>query len=82
MIEAVGGFVEIHVATPIETCEIARPQRPVRQGAGRADSGVHRGVRLVRNPENPELSIDTTDQDIDAVVQQILLKLEHEGYLR
>ena len=29
-----------------------------------------------------ELAIDTTSLGIDEAVQQILLKLEHEGYLR
>jgi sulfate adenylyltransferase len=33
-------------------------------------------------PENAELAIDTTSLGIDEAVQQILLKLEHEGYLR
>jgi sulfate adenylyltransferase len=33
-------------------------------------------------PERPELVIDTTGLGIDEAVQQILLKLEHEGYLR
>ena len=33
-------------------------------------------------PEDPELSIDAQAGGIDEVVQQILLKLEHGGYLR
>ena len=33
-------------------------------------------------PERPELAIDTTNLGIDEAVQQILLKLEYEGYLR
>jgi sulfate adenylyltransferase len=32
--------------------------------------------------EQPELAIDTTGLGIDEAVQRILLKLEHEGYLR
>lgn len=33
-------------------------------------------------PENSELAIDSTTLGIDEALQQILLKLEHEGYLR
>jgi sulfate adenylyltransferase len=33
-------------------------------------------------PEHPELAVDTTSLGIDEAVQQIMLKLEHEGYLR
>jgi sulfate adenylyltransferase len=33
-------------------------------------------------PEKPEIAIDTTSLTVDEAVQRILLKLEHEGYLR
>jgi sulfate adenylyltransferase len=82
MIEAVGGFVEIHVATPIETCE-SRDRKGLyakaRAGLIPEFTGVSDPYEV---PEKPELSIDTTGLGIDEAVQQILLKLEHEGYLR
>lgn len=82
MIEAVGGFVEIHVATPIETCE-SRDRKGLyakaRAGLIPEFTGVSDPYEV---PENPELAIDTTGIGIDEAVQQILLKLEHEGYLR
>lgn len=82
MIEAVGGFVEIHVATPIETCE-SRDRKGLyakaRAGLIPEFTGVSDPYEV---PEKPELAIDTTNQGIDEAVQQILLKLEHEGYLR
>jgi sulfate adenylyltransferase len=82
MIEAVGGFIEIHVATPIETCE-GRDRKGLyakaRAGLIPEFTGVSDPYEV---PENPELSIDTTGLGIDEAVQQILLKLEHEGYLR
>jgi len=82
MIEAVGGFVEIHVATPIETCELRD-----RKGLyAKACAGLIPEFTGVSDPyevpEKAELAIDTTNQGIDEAVQQILLKLEHEGYLR
>lgn len=82
MIEAVGGFVEIHVATPIETCE-SRDRKGLyakaRAGLIPEFTGVSDPYEV---PEKPELEIDTTGLAIDEAVQQILLKLEHEGYLR
>ncbi|MFZ3174363.1 MAG: adenylyl-sulfate kinase, partial [Thiobacillus sp.] len=82
MIEAVGGFIEIHVSTPIETCE-SRDRKGLyakaRAGLIPEFTGVSDPYEV---PENPELAIDTTHLGIDEAVQQILLKLEHEGYLR
>jgi sulfate adenylyltransferase len=82
MIEAVGGFVEIHVATPIETCE-SRDRKGLyakaRAGLIPEFTGVSDPYEV---PERPELAIDTTSLGIDEAVQQVLLKLEHEGYLR
>jgi len=82
MIEAVGGFVEIHVATPIETCE-ARDRKGLyakaRAGLIPEFTGVSDPYEV---PENAELAIDTTSLGIEEAVQQVLLKLEHEGYLR
>ncbi|MEQ1591251.1 MAG: adenylyl-sulfate kinase [Thiobacillaceae bacterium] len=82
MIEAVGGFVEIHVATPIETCE-GRDRKGLyakaRAGLIPEFTGVSDPYEV---PEKPELAIDTTGLGIDEAVQQILLKLELEGFLR
>jgi sulfate adenylyltransferase len=33
-------------------------------------------------PEAPELAIDTSQYSVEEAVQQVVLKLEHEGYLR
>ena len=82
MIEAVGGFVEIHVATPIETCE-SRDRKGLyakaRAGLIPEFTGVSDPYEI---PANPEIVIDTTGLNVDEAVQRILLKLEHEGYLR
>ena len=82
MIEGVGGFVEIHVATPIETCE-SRDRKGLYAKARAGLIPEFTGVSdPYEAPENPELAIDTTSVGIDEAVQQILLKLEREGYLR
>lgn len=82
MIEAVGGFIEIFVATPIETCE-SRDRKGLyakaRAGLIPEFTGVSDPYEI---PEKPELAIDTTGLGIDEAVQQVLLKLEQEGYLR
>lgn len=82
MVEAVGGFVEIHVATPIETCE-SRDRKGLyakaRAGLIPEFTGVSDPYEV---PANPEIVIDTTALKVDEAVQRILLKLEHEGYWR
>ncbi len=82
MVEAVGGFVEIHVATPIETCE-SRDRKGLyakaRAGLIPEFTGVSDPYEI---PEHPELAIDTTSLGIEEAIQQILHKLELEGYLR
>lgn len=82
MIEQYGGFFEIHVATPIETCE-ARDRKGLyakaRAGIVKEFTGVSDPYEV---PEHPELAIDTSNVSVDEAVQRILLKLEREGYLR
>ena len=82
MIEPLGGFLEVFVATPIETCELRDRKglyAKARAGLIKEFTGVSDPYEI---PERPELSIDTTDLSVDEAVQRILLKLEHEGYLR
>lgn len=82
MIGAVGGFFEIHVATPIETCE-SRDRKGLYAKARAGLIPEFTGVSdPYETPEHPELAIDTTCVGIDEAVQQILLKLGHEGFLR
>lgn len=82
MIQPLGGFFEVYVATPIETCE-SRDRKGLyakaRAGLIKEFTGVSDPYEI---PERPELAMDTTDVTADEAVQQILLKLEHEGYLR
>ena len=82
MVEAAnGGFIEIHVATPIEECE-----RRDRKGLyAKARAGQITGFTGVDDPYEapvePELRIDTTDCTPDEAAQQVLLKLESLGYI-
>ncbi|HYP67650.1 MAG TPA: adenylyl-sulfate kinase [Thiobacillaceae bacterium] len=82
MIEGIGGFIEVHVSTPIETCE-SRDRKGL---YAKARAGLIPEVTGVSDPyevpEHPEIAVDTTDLEVDEAIQRILPKLEHEGYLR
>ncbi|MBC7985688.1 MAG: bifunctional sulfate adenylyltransferase/adenylylsulfate kinase [Sphingomonadaceae bacterium] len=81
MIEPVGGFIEIHVSTPLEVCE-ARDRKGL---YAKARAGVLKEFTGISDPyeepENPEMRIDTTEITIDQAAQQVLLKLENLGFL-
>jgi sulfate adenylyltransferase len=81
LIETYGGFVEVHVATPIEECE-----RRDRKGMyAKARAGLIKGFTGVddpyETPENPELRIDTTALRPDEAAREVLLLLGQKGYI-
>jgi sulfate adenylyltransferase len=82
MVEAAnGGFIEIHVATPLAECE-----RRDRKGLyAKARAGQIKGFTGIDDPYeapvDPELRIDTTDSTPEEAAQQVLLKLEHLGFI-
>jgi sulfate adenylyltransferase len=80
-IEAYGGFIEIHVATPIEVCE----KRDRKGMYAKARAGLIKGYTGVddpyEDPQSPELSIDTTEITPDEAAQQIMLLLQQEGFI-
>jgi sulfate adenylyltransferase len=82
MIEQWGGFIEVHIATSVEVCE----QRDRKGLYAKARAGLIPEFTGISDPyevpENPELRIDTALYSVDEAVQMIVLKLEHEGYLR
>lgn len=82
MIEPLGGFVEIHVATSLEVCE-SRDRKGLyakaREGIIKEFTGISDPYEA---PENPELRIDTVDCTPDEAAQRIILKLENMGYIK
>ncbi len=80
-IEAYGGFIEVHVATPIETCET----RDRKGMYAKARAGLIKGFTGVDDPyevpESPEVIIDTTNLTPDEAAQEILLLLGQKGYI-
>ena len=81
LISKVGGYIEVHVSTPLETCE----KRDVKGLYAKARKGIIKGFTGIddpyENPINPELSIDTSNISQEEAVQQVLIYLENEGFL-
>ena len=80
-IEPYGGFIEIHVATPIEVCE----KRDRKGMYAKARAGLIKGFTGVDDPyeapENPEVCIDTTNLTPTEAVQEILRYVGQSGYI-
>ena len=82
MIEPLGGFLEIHVATPLEVCE----QRDRKGLYAKARAGLIKGFTGIddpyEEPQNPEIRIDTGELTPDLAAHRILITLEKLGYIR
>jgi sulfate adenylyltransferase len=82
MIESYGGFVETHVATPLEVCE----QRDRKGLYAKARAGIIKGFTGISDPyeapEQPEMRIDTSELTPDLVAHRILVKLESMGFIK
>jgi len=76
-----GGFIEVHVATPLEVCE----KRDCKGLYAKARQGVIKQFTGISDPYeppvNPEIVIDTSAVSCREAVNQIMLHLEQEGYL-
>jgi sulfate adenylyltransferase len=81
MIKPGGGFVLVHVATPLEVCE----QRDRKGLYAKARAGVIKQFTGISDPyEEPrdaKVSIDTTEVTPEEAAQQVILYLEREGYI-
>ena len=80
-IEVHGGFIEVHVATPLEECE----KRDRKGMYAKARAGLIKGYTGIddpyEEPKAPELYIDTTDITPDEAAQEILLFLGQKGFI-
>lgn len=81
-IAPVGGFIEIHVATPLEVCE-ERDRKGLyalaRAGKIKEFTGISDPYEA---PENAEMVIDTVGISPDLAAHRILVKLESMGFIR
>ncbi|MBE3134358.1 MAG: adenylyl-sulfate kinase, partial [Acidobacteria bacterium] len=80
-IEPLGGFLLVHVATPLAVCE----QRDRKGLYARARAGTLQQFTGISDPYEPpadaDLVIDTADVSQEAAAQQIMLSLQARGYL-
>jgi sulfate adenylyltransferase len=80
-VEPGGGFMLVHIATPIEVCE----DRDRKGLYAKARAGILKEFTGISDPyEEPadaELVIDTTKLSPEESAQEILLYLEREGYI-
>jgi sulfate adenylyltransferase len=81
MIEPLGGYVLVHVDTPIETCE----ERDRKGLYAKARAGIIKEFTGISDPyETPadaDVVLRTEELSPEQAAQQILLHLEHEGYV-
>ncbi|MGR3493717.1 bifunctional sulfate adenylyltransferase/adenylylsulfate kinase [Citreimonas sp.] len=80
-IEQYGAFVEVHVATPLEECELRDRKglyKLAREGKIKEFTGISDPYDV---PENPELRVDTVNIDVDNCAHQVILKLESMGLI-
>ena len=81
MVESGGGFLLVHVDTPIEVCE-ARDRKGL---YAKARAGIVKEFTGISDPyeapDDADVVIDTADTTASEAAQQIILHLEHEGYI-
>ncbi len=81
MIGARGGFLLVHVATPLEVCE----QRDRKGLYAKARAGVVKEFTGISDPyeepDDSEVGIDTTETTPEEAAQEIMLHLEQAGYV-
>src|SRR5438270_11607251 len=81
MIEPHGGFILVHIATPIEVCE----QRDRKGLYAKARAGILKEFTGISDPyEEPkdaEVVINTADLTPEEAAQEIILHLEREGFI-
>jgi sulfate adenylyltransferase len=81
MISEYGGFIEVHVATPLEECE-ARDRKGL---YAKARAGLLKGFTGIddpyETPASPEIVVETQTMSAEDAAHAILLHVRKEGYL-
>jgi len=81
MVEPGGGFILVHIATPLEVCE----QRDRKGLYAKARAGLVKQFTGISDPydlpSDADVVINTTETTPDEAAQEILLHLEREGYI-
>jgi sulfate adenylyltransferase len=81
LISHYGGYLEVYVNTPLEVCE----RRDVKGLYAKARQGLIKQVTGIDDPYEvpvgPEIVVDSSSEDPEALAQIILLRIEQLGYL-
>jgi len=81
MIEPYGGFILVHVATPVEVCE----QRDRKGLYAKARAGIIKEFTGISDPyelpTDAEVTINTGDLNPEEAAQEIILHLEQQGFI-
>jgi sulfate adenylyltransferase len=81
IIEPLGGFVLVHISTPLEVCE-GRDRKGL---YAKARAGIVKEFTGISDPYeepgNAEVIVDTTDISAEEAAQHVMLHLQTEGYL-
>jgi sulfate adenylyltransferase len=76
-----GGYILVHVATPLEVCE----QRDTKGLYAKARAGIIKEFTGISDPyeapEDADIVMNTEDMTPEECAQQIILHLEKEGYV-
>lgn len=77
-----GKFVEIYLSTPLAECE----KRDVKGLYAKARQGLIKNFTGIDDPyecpENPELTIDTSELSVESALNKVISYLKEEGYLQ
>ena len=81
MIEPYGGFILVHIATPIETCE-GRDRKGLyakaRAGIVKEFTGISDPYEV---PADAEVVVNTAELSAEEAAQEIILHLEQQGFI-
>jgi sulfate adenylyltransferase len=81
MIDPFGGFILVHIATPVETCE----ERDRKGLYAKARAGILKEFTGISDPyevpKDAEVTINTADLSAEEAAQEIILHLEREGFI-
>ncbi len=81
LVQPCGGFILVHVSTPLEVCE----QRDRKGMYAKARAGIIKEFTGISDPyeipEDADVRIDTSRVTPDEAVREVLLYLEREGYI-
>jgi len=78
----IGNFVEVYVKASLEAC-IKRDPKGLYKKAQNGEITDLTGLQDVyEEPEDPEIVVETEDEDVEACVQKILQVLKVKGYVK